>query len=86
MDNCFICGRPIDEGIQYIVDHRRIHLGSKPWCATPGGHFSLCDECEKELKLHIERVKSGCFPVGYYASRNATSIFTGGKGDKTDGT
>lgn len=82
MDNCYLCGKPIDEGIQYIVDHRRIHLGSKPWCATPGGHYALCDECDKELKLHIERVKSGCFPVGYYASRNATSIFIGGKEDE----
>ena len=57
MDNCFLCGRPIDEGIQYIVDHRRIHLGGKPWCATPGRHFSFCESCDKSLKRYLDFLK-----------------------------
>lgn len=57
MDNCYICGRPIDEGIQYIVDHRRIHLGSKPWCATPGGHYALCAECDHVLKTYVRMLR-----------------------------
>lgn len=59
MDNCYICGRPIDEGVQYIVDHRRIHLGGKPWCATPGGHFAFCSECRQDLEQIINAMKTG---------------------------
>lgn len=58
MDNCFICGRPIDEGVQYIVDHRKIHLGSKPWFATDGKHYSFCENCDKSLKLYLEWAKN----------------------------
>lgn len=57
MDNCFLCGKPIDEGVQYIVDHRRIHLGGKPWCATPGGHYAFCAECDHVLRLYIRMLR-----------------------------
>lgn len=50
MDNCYICGRPIDEGVQYIVSIRTIHYGSKPWFATDGKHYSFCEECDARLK------------------------------------
>lgn len=53
MDNCYICGRPIDEGVQYIVSIRKIHFGSKPWFATDGKHYSFCENCDKSLKLYL---------------------------------
>lgn len=59
MDNCFICGKPIQEGIQYITSVRTIHLGSRPWCATPAGHYSFCAECRKDLEAKINAMKDG---------------------------
>ncbi len=59
MDNCCICGREIENGIQYITAVRTIHLGSKPWCATPAGHYSFCEGCRKELEEKINAMKDG---------------------------
>jgi len=53
MDKCYICGKPIQEGIQYLVDFRRIHLGNKPWCATPKGHYAVCEECDAWIQAVI---------------------------------
>ena len=64
MDNCFICGRPIDEGVQYIEAHRRIHHGSRPWCATPGGHYALCDECDHVLKTYVRMIRESRIETG----------------------
>lgn len=54
MDNCFLCGRPIDEGVQYIISLREIRFGSKPWFATDGKHYSFCEECDAWLKEVIK--------------------------------
>lgn len=39
MDKCELCGKEIQEGIQYITSVRKIHLGGKPWCATRMGFY-----------------------------------------------
>lgn len=53
MDNCILCGREIQHGVQYIVSLRQISYGSKPWFATDGKHYSFCEECDKSLKLYL---------------------------------
>lgn len=53
MDRCELCGKEIQEGIQYLVDFRRIHLGNKPWTATPNGHYAFCSECDKAFRLYL---------------------------------
>lgn len=57
MDNCYICGKPIDEGVQYIVSIRQIRYGSKPWFATDGKHYSFCESCNNSLKLYLDWAK-----------------------------
>ena len=84
MDNCCICGRPITTGVQYIVSHRYIRNGDKSWYATDHKHYAFCDDCDRGLTAHIERVKCGCYPIGYYASRDAISIFATEKGERDD--
>lgn len=58
MDNCIICGREIQHGVQYIVSKRPISLGVKEWFATDHKHYSFCEECDKSLKLYIEWMKN----------------------------
>jgi len=59
MDRCELCGKEIQEGIQYITSVRKIHLGGKPWCATPAGHYSFCSECRQDLEQIINAMKDG---------------------------
>lgn len=59
MDKCFICKKPIEEGIQYIVSRRKIHYRDKSWLASNHGHFAFCDECNEKVTKTIERFQKG---------------------------
>lgn len=56
-DKCCVCGRPIENGIQYITNTRTIRHGNKPWFASDGGHYSFCDECRQRMKAELERMR-----------------------------
>ena len=59
MDNCFICGNPVDNGIQYLVSERKIRNGEKPWFAKETGHYTVCERCNERLQDMIGRIKEG---------------------------
>ena len=57
MDNCYICGREIDTGVQYIVSHRYIRHGDKSWYATDHKHYAFCAVCADELRTYIQMLQ-----------------------------
>lgn len=50
---CYLCGKPIKDGVQYMIFKRKIHGWDWDWHAQAigdkAGNPAFCKECEQNL-------------------------------------